>query len=153
VARDPLGILRALRQREVEHARQALAVCVHAEAAAADRIAAIDDAVRLDREANRDVAGANRFADMFSLRLAAVQAKRVGAVADQVVARDRSAAARDAVVTARTAAKSVETLIGERLAEAEVEGAKREQHVLDDISRARFGPQSRLADPRKLKPF
>ena len=146
-------MLRAVRQHEVEQARQALAARLHAEAAAMDRIAAIDAAVRLDREANRNVADTHRFADMFSLRLAAMQAKRRGAVADWAEAQGRSAIARAAVVTARTAAESVETLIGERLAEAESEAAKREQHVLDDISRARFGPQSRLADPRKLKPF
>jgi hypothetical protein len=80
---------------------------------------------------------------MFSLRLAAMQAKRRGAVADWAEAQGRSAIARAAVVTARTAAESVEILIGERLAEAESEAAKREQHVLDDISRIKFDPISR----------
>jgi hypothetical protein len=143
VARDPLRILRAVRQREVEQARQALASCLRAEAASADRVAAIDDAIRLDREANQDVAGTNRFADMFSLRLVSLQANRRGAVADWAAAQDRSAAARAAVVIARTAAESVDTLIGERLAEAGIEAAKREQHVLDDISRRKFDPPTR----------
>jgi hypothetical protein len=137
MARDPLQVLNAMRRRQVEQARQALAMCLQAEAAAAGRISAIDDAARQDREAHRKLSDAHRFLDMFALRLASMQANRRGAAADFHAAQDRSAEAREAVVTARMAAEGVETLIAERLVGAAMETARKEQHALDDISRGR----------------
>ncbi len=137
MARDPLQVLNAMRRRQVEQARQALAACLHAEAVVADRIGAIDHAARQDREAHRKLSDAPRFLNMFALRLASMQAIRRDAEADMNAAQAVSAEARAAVVTARMAAEGVETLIAERRVDAAIETARHEQHALDDISRSR----------------
>jgi phosphosulfolactate phosphohydrolase-like enzyme len=46
--------------------------------------------------------------------------------------------ARGVVTAARTAAEAVEQLVSERETASRVEAAKREQHALDDMARARY---------------
>ena len=49
MARDPLKVLSVVRQRAVDQQRQALAICLKAEAAAEDRIRMLDAAVVRDQ--------------------------------------------------------------------------------------------------------
>lgn len=137
MARDSLAILRTVRRRSVEEARYALGACLAAEAAVTERIQAIDDAARRDRAASQAVDGAHQFLEIFARRLQAAEQDRSAAEAALTVARARSDEARAAVVDARTAAEAVETLISERLAAAETDAGRREQHMLDDIARPR----------------
>jgi flagellar biosynthesis chaperone FliJ len=60
-----------------------------------------------------------------------------------MAARAAAAEARAALVTARTAAESVETLITERADAAEADADRREQHALDDMARTRFDSPGR----------
>jgi hypothetical protein len=136
MARDPLRVLQAIRRRLVEQARYALGECLKAEAAVADRIAVLDDAVRRDREASEAWQEAHRFLEMSAIRVESTRAERQAIAAELAAAAAHSAEARRVVTDARTAAEAVETLIGERAAASQAEGIRREQHVLDDIGRA-----------------
>ena len=143
MARDPLQILRSVRRRATEQARYALAACLTAEAAVSDKIRSIDHAVLRDREASAAWQDAYRFLEMSALRQEAVRTECRIATADHAAAAARSAEARGVVAAARTAAEAVEQLISERKAAAQIEAAKREQHVLDDIARARLARRQR----------
>jgi putative heme degradation protein len=80
---------------------------------------------------------------MAALRGEVARAERRDAEAALGVAEAKSARAREGVTAARTAAEAVEQLISERMAASRAEQALREQHVLDDISRARDGAGQR----------
>jgi flagellar biosynthesis chaperone FliJ len=138
MARDPIRMLRTVRRLAVEQARHALAACLTAEATAADQLRVIDEAARRDRRANQAVAEAHRFIDMFALRVQAAQAGRQAAEAALTAAQEASADARATLVTARTAAEAVDTLIAERAEAVEIDTRRREQHALDDMARTRF---------------
>jgi len=133
MARDPLQILLALRQRAVEHARQALAVCLRAEAEATEWIGRLDDMTRRDRAAV--VEEAHRFLDLAAVRSAKIQADRRAAHSALATAEAGSSEARVVLAAARTAAELVEQLIAERAALARNDEDRREQHRLDDIAR------------------
>jgi flagellar export protein FliJ len=141
MARDPLRILLAMRQRSVEQARYALGACLAAETQAADRLRALDEMVHRDRETARSWQEAHQFVEMSAARLEAMLAARRTLMTELAMAETRSAEARAVVVAARTAAEAVEQLTGERIAANQAETAKREQHVMDDITRGR--PASR----------
>ncbi len=138
MARDPMQMLLAVRRQAVEQARHALAACLAAETAAADRLKAIDDAAQRDRVAGGAIAEAHLFTDMFALRVQTSASERHAALAALAAARDVSADARAALVAAKTAAESVETLITERAEAADAAANRREQHTLDDMARPRF---------------
>jgi flagellar export protein FliJ len=138
MARDPIRILQMVRRLAVEQARHVLATCMAGEATAADRVHAIDEAARRDRQASEAVAEAYHFIDMFALRVQQAQVDRDAAEAALTQAQAASADARAVLVTARTAAESVETLIGERAEAAASDAGRREQHALDDMARSRF---------------
>jgi flagellar export protein FliJ len=141
MARDPLRILLSMRQRSIEQARYALGACLAAEGQAADRLRALDEMVRRDRETARSWQESHQFVEMSAARLDAMLAQRRTLLAELVMAEARSAEARAVVVAARTAAEAVEQLMAERAAANQAETARREQHVMDDITRGR--PASR----------
>ena len=143
MARDPLQVLKAVRRRAVEQARYALAACQTAEVEIADKIKSIDATVFRDRDARRTWHDADQFLEMSARRREAVQAERRSVTADLEAAALRSDQARGVVTAARTAAEAVEQLIGERKAASQVEAARREQHVMDDIARARLAARRR----------
>ena len=145
MAADSIRILRAVRRRSVEDARQALGACLAAEAQAVDAVQAIVDKTRRDRAAHQTVEEAHQFLEMFLRRSGVAEAERVSAEAAVTAARARSDAARIAVVTAKTAAEAVETLIAERTLSDEKDANRREQHGLDDMARTRFNPADRGA--------
>ena len=138
MARDPLRILLSMRQRSVETARYALGACLAVETRAADRISALDAMVRRDRETTRLWQESHQFVEMSAARLEAMLVERRTLLADLAMAEVRSAQARAVVAAVRTAAEAVEQLMGERTAANQAETAKREQHVLDDITRGRL---------------
>jgi flagellar export protein FliJ len=138
MARDPLRILLSMRQRSVEQARYALGACLAAETQAADRLRALDEMVRRDRETARSWQESHQFVEMSAARLEAMLAERRSLLTELAMAEARSAQARAVVVAARTAAEAVEQLMGERTAANQAEAAKREQHVMDDITRGRL---------------
>jgi hypothetical protein len=137
MARDPLLILSRIRRQAVEQARQALGICVHAESQAEERVRVIDQTIARGVEAGRTVEHDHNFFEMSAIWLQAMTAQRKVAVEILGVAVSRSEQARGKVVTERTAAEAVGTLIAEYAAAAEADANKRLQHVLDDISRTR----------------
>jgi flagellar biosynthesis chaperone FliJ len=136
MARDPLRVLLAIRQRAVEQARYALAACLTNEAAAKDRISALDAAMQRDRAASGGWQDVLQFHEMSAVRLDVVRAERRTVAANWAAAASLTARARDAVTAARAAAEAVEQLASEQAAARQVEAEKRAQHVLDDIARA-----------------
>jgi hypothetical protein len=138
MARDPVDVLLAIRLHAVEQARSALAACLTSEATLADRIKALDSAVLRDRKTAGSWQDAHQFLEISVFRQGAVRAERRTIAADLAAAEARSAEARGAVTAARAAAEAVEQLIAERRAAGLAETARRAQHVLDDIARARF---------------
>jgi flagellar biosynthesis chaperone FliJ len=143
MARDPIRLLQAIRRRSVEEARQALGLCLAAEAKLAEEIREIDAQSEIDRAANQAVEEPHRFLEMFVRRLRARDVERNAAAAALTAAQTRSDEARLAVVAARTAAEAVDTLIAEKAARAQADTNRRELHALDDIARNRFGSGSR----------
>jgi hypothetical protein len=138
MARDPLRILLSMRRRSVEQARHALAARLAVEAEVADRIRSLDCTVRRDREVGGAWPDAHQFLEMSANRQETVQAERHRLVVALAAAEIQAAEARDVVSAARTAAEAVEELIRERQAGRQADAATREQHVLDDIARARL---------------
>jgi hypothetical protein len=143
MAGDPLAALLTMRRRSVEHARYALAACLAAEVEIADRITALDQSARRDRETGGAWHEAHQFLEMSANRLAAARAERRMIALDLAAATARSAEARAVVTAARTAAEAVEQLISERAAANAIEAARREQHAMDDIARARHAARRR----------
>ncbi len=139
MARDPLRILLSVRRLAVEQARHALGLCQAKEAEVAEKIASVDAATRRDREIGGLWQDAHQFLEMAVIRSETRQAERRALEVDLAAAVDRSTAARGVVTAARTAAEAVAQLAAMRAAEAEAELVRKEQHVLDDIARARRG--------------
>ena len=139
VARDALRSVRIVRQRMVEQARYALAVCLQSEAEAEARIRAIDAAIAQDRAAHQLVEDAHQFHETFAMRDRARLVERGSAEAILAAVKARSAEARGAVAEARTGMKAVETLMTERQVAADAEAERRAQHALDDVVRGRAG--------------
>lgn len=143
MARDPLRILLAVRRRAVEQARYALEACLGVEAEIVEGIRSLDDTARRDREAGGAWQDAHQFVEMTAVRLEARQTDRRALEADLVAAEGRTADARTVLTAARTAAEAVAHLADSRAAAAQAELDRREQHVLDDIARARHGMRQR----------
>jgi hypothetical protein len=137
MARDKLQVLLAVRLFSVEQARSALGACLAAEAVVADRLRALDAAAQRNRETCAGWDDAHKFLEMSAIRLASLRAERRTVVAELATAAARSADARGIVTVARTAAEVVEQVTAERKAAGQAGEARREQHVLDDIARAR----------------
>lgn len=133
MARDRLKVLFDLRQRAVEHARQALAVRVQAEAEVGNLIRRLDDTMRRDRDAS--MGDDDRFLDMAAARLIAGQTERLQAAGILSETERESAHARAVLVAARSAAEVVERLMADKAAAVRAGEAVREQHILDDIGR------------------
>lgn len=138
MARDPLGVLLTVRQRAVDQSRQALATCLAAETAAMAAIRSIDGAIEREREAADRRPDDHRGTEMLSAWLGRMRDQRRGAVAALAAAEGQTAAARAVLSAARASAQAVQRTIAERAALAHAEAAKREQHTLDDISRAQY---------------
>jgi len=137
MARDPLLMLSLVRLHAVEQARQALGICLAAEAGVVDRIRGHAEAARRDLEACGTLPDFYRFLDMSAARQDIIRTDQHADEATLVALRTRSDEARAAVVAARTEAEAVRQLIGERAALAQTEAAKQEQHTLDDMTRRR----------------
>jgi hypothetical protein len=136
VARDPLAILQSVRLRSVEQARQALAVCLKAEAEAAGRVDFLDEAVKRDRAAGACLPDRQDFIQVFANRSDAVQLQRRAAVTALAAAQARVSEAQAEVADARTRAEAVEQLITERMVARQAAADGKAQHILDDIARA-----------------
>jgi flagellar biosynthesis chaperone FliJ len=143
VARDPLLVLRAVRQRAVEQARQGLAACLKTEADAAAKVDAFTKAAERDRSAEKDMPDACQFLQMFANRLEALRAQRIVAVATLAAEQVRVSDARAVVVTERTQAEAVEQLITEQKAARLAETDRKAQHEMDDIARAALAVRRR----------
>jgi flagellar biosynthesis chaperone FliJ len=136
MARDPLLVLRALRQRAVEQARRGLAACLKVEIEAAVKIDELSEAMRCDRLAGEDMPNAHQFLELFANRLSAIRAQRVAAVEALAVAQTQVSEARAVVVAERTKAEAVEQLIAEQKTARVVAADSKAQHEMDDIARA-----------------
>lgn len=147
MARDPLQILLSLRRRSVEQARHALAARLAAEAEVADRILSLDGTARRDREAGEAWPDAHQFLEMFASRQEVVQAERRSLAADLAAATVDTGEARGVVSAARTAAEAVKELIGGREAASQADATRQEQHVVDDIARARLSARQQRRSP------
>jgi flagellar biosynthesis chaperone FliJ len=136
MVRNPLLILRAVRQRAVEQARQGLAACLRIETEATIQMDALTEAVRRDQTAGEHMPEAYQFLQLFANRLDAIRARRVVAVADLTAAQARVTEARAVVVAARTQAEAVEQLITEQVTARLALAESKAQHEMDDIARA-----------------
>jgi hypothetical protein len=141
--REPMQVLLSIRRRAVEQARYALAACLTAESAIADKIRSLDAAMQKDHQATETWQDAHQFVELSAARREVSRAERQAAAADLAAAAERSAEVRSLVAAARTAAEAVEQLIAEREAAQRAEADRREQHVLDDIARRRRLPHVR----------
>jgi flagellar biosynthesis chaperone FliJ len=135
MARNPLMILRTVRQREVEQARQALAVCLQAEAEATATVDALSEAAKLDRSASERLTDAFGFLQMFANRLDSLRTQQIAAELSLTTAQTRVSEARSVVAAARTRAEVLEQLVAERNAARAAELERQAQHVMDDIAR------------------
>jgi hypothetical protein len=136
MARDPLLVLRTLRQRAVEQARQGLAACLKAEAEAAAKLEALDEAMRRDLQAGREMPDGHQFLQVFANRRGAFRAHRIDAAAGLAAAQTLAAQARLLVVKERTDAEAVEQLITEQKAAHWDDAERKAQHEMDDVARA-----------------
>lgn len=136
MGRDPLLILLKLRMQAVDHARRQVAACMEGEQRILTHLESIDEAYRLDQAARGTMTEPWRHEDMFSA------SRRRHAERKQVLenelraAKTRSEAARHGLSMARRAAEAVERLAELRRSEAQEEANRRQQHALDDVTRA-----------------
>jgi flagellar biosynthesis chaperone FliJ len=143
MARDKLRVLLSMRRRSVEQARYTLGACLAAESEAAEKIRTLDDTARRDRETGAVWQDSHRFLEISTSRQDIVRAQRRIIMADLTAAETCSEDARAVVATARSAAEAVEQIISERTAASRTEAIRREQHVLDDITRTRIAGRQR----------
>jgi flagellar biosynthesis chaperone FliJ len=136
MARDPLLVLRAVRLRAVERARQGLAARLKTEAEAAAKVDGLTEAARLDRSAGEDMPDAHQFLQMFANRLDAVRTQRIAAGTSLTMAQARVAEARVVVVAARTQAEALEQLITAQETARVADAERKAQHEMDDVARA-----------------
>jgi hypothetical protein len=147
MARDKLRVLLSMRRRWVEQARYALGACLAAECEAAEKIRALDDTARRDSETGRTWQDSHQFLEVSAIRQDASRAERGTILMDLTSAEAESENARGVVSDARAAAEAVEQFIAERAAAYREEALGREQHVLDDIARARSAVRRRRGCP------
>jgi flagellar biosynthesis chaperone FliJ len=136
MARDTLSILRTVRQRAVEQARQVLATCLSAEAEAAAAVDTLVQAAKRDREVALGLDG-HEFLDVFANRMDALRAQQIAAATILKTAQDDVSEALALVVAARTQAEALEQLSAQRKAAHDAEQERKAQHVLDDMARGR----------------
>jgi flagellar export protein FliJ len=137
MAQDKLRVLLTLRERTVEQARKALAVCVAAETAAMDAIRGVDSAIQHERAAADRSADTGPAKEMFAAWLVRARSRREAAVAALAKAEGRTGEARAALAAARAAVRVVEQLADDRDAAEQTTADARERHALDDIARER----------------
>jgi len=135
MARDPLKVLSAVRQRAADRQRQALAACLRAEAAIEDRIRTLEEAVRQDQVLAGTAPDAPLFHDIFIATRQHWRAEQQVSQTALAEAGRQADQARAALAAARLAAEAVDRLIDERTTAAHAEADRRAQHVLDDIAR------------------
>jgi hypothetical protein len=137
MARDPLQVLLAVRQRAVDQQRQALAERLRVEAEAVDRVRALTEAILRDQNAPSSPTDALLARDvLIATRRHRLAERQIAAVAVIEAAR-LAEAARGVLADTRLAAEAVQTLIAERSLASRVEADRRAQHELDDITRTR----------------
>jgi flagellar export protein FliJ len=136
MARDPLLVLRAIRLRAVEEARQGLAARLKIEVQAIAKMDALAEATKLDRSAAVEIPESHQFLQMFANRLDAVRTERNAALAELAEARARVSEVRAIVANARTEAEAIEQLITEQKTKRAAEEGARTGHEMDDIARA-----------------
>ena len=134
--RDRLHLLLAIRQEAVDHALRDLADCLAAETAAASIIAALDEAVPVERAQTDRHAEALAGNEAYAAWSAWTRVRKREGLAELARAEAQSVRARAEVAAARAAAQAVGQLIESRVAQRKTETERREGHVLDDIARA-----------------
>ena len=137
MARDPLRPVLLIRRREVDQARAALAECLAVETRLVERIGVLDETARRSREATGAWEDGHVFLEMAALHQTTMQMRRQELEAELAAAMAGSAQARQVLAAARTAAEAVKQLIEQREAADRAETDRREQHVLDDVTRGR----------------
>jgi hypothetical protein len=146
VGRDKMDVLLTIRKRAIDQSRQVLAGYLKSEADAREAIRAIDLSIPRERElADRFPERADGMA-IFGAWLERVRVQRRAAVMGLTAAEQRTAVARAELAEARSAARAVERTIEDRKAVAQAEAEKRDQHVMDDITRGRRGMLGPLDD-------
>lgn len=130
---DPLATVLALRRREVDAARRALAAALAVAAAANERANAADRSIEHEIQRATDPSGDDRLVEAFAAwlpiaRHSAAQARALHDRHEADVARLRAE-----LQAGRTALEAIEALIDERAAHRSAILARRAQHDLDEI--------------------
>jgi flagellar export protein FliJ len=137
MARDTLVRLYTMRQRAADRAVQALAACLSTETEAAASVAAIENAIPIERASVDAVAGAPHVMETYARWSAEVRSQHQAALAALALAQRETTGARALLAEARSEARAVEELIAVRAARAREMADRREAHTLDDIARKR----------------
>lgn len=137
MAHERLRVVLSVRRRAVEEARRVLVQQLKSEAEAEAAVDALDDETRRNRQAGRATEEMLLFLDMIGRRVLAINAARQRAMAALIAAQARSAQARQVVASARASEEAVETLLTQREAADVASKTRRDQHILDDLVRAR----------------
>jgi flagellar export protein FliJ len=137
MARDTLGLLQTLRQIAADQAVQSLAIRVAAETAAAVVVAAIEDAVPIERTFADAKADTPHAMEEYARWSEEARSRRTAARAALVRTQTETADAHAQLTLARSGTRAVEALIMVRSARAREVAERREAHALDDLARAR----------------
>jgi tRNA U55 pseudouridine synthase TruB len=137
MARDPLLTLARLRRLAVDEVRRALAARLEDEAEADRAVASLEELIARETETASHLSGDDAVVEAFGRWLVGARRQVAAARTTQERARVEVVRARAALAAARAGAAAVDEQIARDAAERAAQQARRDQQVLDDMSRRR----------------
>ncbi len=134
MADDPLDLLLRLRARTVDEARQALADCLVAEAAARERISTLEASVVQEVAAASAVTADDLAVEALSVWLRQTRSAQHAAQAALEAAEAQCQEARMVLSAARAGVRAVETVLEHKADERRVQAERAEQRRLDEAA-------------------
>jgi len=130
---DPLLILLRLRRIAADEARRGMAEALQAEAAAADGVRAIEEAIAHETEAAGALEGGDSVVEAFGQWMRRVGQERAARLATLARAEECVQEARAVLAASRASMEATEAVIERREEARRLAALRAEQRVLDDL--------------------
>jgi flagellar export protein FliJ len=136
---DPLEALLRLRRLAVDQTRRGLADCLHAEAEAAQSVAAVEAAIEHEIEVATNLASGDAEVEAFAAWLRRIRPQQHAALAVEAQAEAATAQARAILAAARAAVRAAEAMMEKHAAERLAEADRHEQRAIDETAQRSGG--------------
>lgn len=139
---QPLTVLLQVRRLAVDQARQSLADCLSAEAAATETAHAIATEIAAETAAATVISADDVAVEGFAQWLRRMLPRQRAAEDALLAAELQTREARAVLAATRAGVRAIETLLAQRAAERQAEASRQEQARLDEVAQ-RAGPHPR----------